>query len=158
MQGWGAERLTAPLCCEYIMSYLSRTLKKQHRILKALESTPLIILSGLGLKKILVFPERKITPDNALLYSRVYQAEIDSGQFEDIRQFDAIHSADIEFSCFYRGKFVSRFRNQTKQRLVVLGNKWGEGFHRNTQTLRYVFSYVLMTRMVGFWTHSIGTY
>ncbi len=32
------------------MSYLSRTLKKQHRILKALESTTLITLSGLAMK------------------------------------------------------------------------------------------------------------
>jgi hypothetical protein len=106
------------------MSYLSRILKKQHRILKSLESTPLIILSGLGLKKIIVFPERKDSPENALHYSKVYQEEIDSGQYKDIQKFDSIHTADIEFSCIYRGKLKKRYHNKTKQQLIILGKKW----------------------------------
>jgi hypothetical protein len=106
------------------MSYLSRTLKKQHRILKSLESTPLIILSGLGLKKIIVFPERKDSPETVMFYSGILQKEIASGKYEDIQKFDAIHTADIDFSCFYRGKFIKKYHNMTKQQLLNLGCKW----------------------------------
>lgn len=106
------------------MSYLSRVLKKQYRILKSLETTPLVILSGLGLKKILVFPERKDSPGSAFLHSVLLQKEIDSGKYENIQAFDGIHTADIEFSTFYQGKFIKKYHAKTKQQLVKLGGKW----------------------------------
>lgn len=84
----------------------------------------MIALSGLGLMKILVLPERKISPESVLYCSGVYQKEIDSGKYKDIQAFDAIHTADIEFSCFYRGKFIKKYHNRTKQQLVTLGRKW----------------------------------
>ena len=106
------------------MSYLSRILKKQYRILSALETTPLIMLNGLNLKKIIVFPERKDTSEQSLYYSKILQDEIISGKYTNIKRFDATHTADIEFSCLYRGKYTKKYNNRTKQQLVILGNKW----------------------------------
>jgi hypothetical protein len=106
------------------MSYLSRTLRKQYRILRSLAATPLISLSGFGLKEIIVFPERSISIEEALFCSKVCTKDIDSGLYGNIQEFDAYHTADIEFSHFYHGKFNEKYNNRTKQQLITLGEKW----------------------------------
>jgi len=108
------------------MSYLSRIVKKQHRILKSLETTPLIVLTGFDLRKIIVFPERRDTQEAAKRFGAIYQNEIDAGKYLDVQTFDAIHTSDIEFSLFYHGKFKKKYNRITRRQLICLGNKWRE--------------------------------
>ncbi|WP_320042997.1 hypothetical protein [uncultured Desulfobacter sp.] len=108
------------------MSCLSRIVKKQHRILKSLETTALIVLTGFDLEKIIVFPELRYTQEAATKYGEIYQNEIDAGEYKDIKAFDAIHTSDIEFSLFYHGKFKRKYNKLTKLQLIRLGNKWRE--------------------------------
>ena len=72
----------------------------------------------------MVFPDWNITPDNIRECSTVYQTQVDSGTYEDIRDFDSIHTSDIEFAYLYNGRFIQKYHTRTKRQLCRLGNIW----------------------------------
>jgi hypothetical protein len=108
------------------MSYLSRVLKKQRRIIRNLENAPIIAVNGFGNLENLVFQvyyyhysELEMLQDHLNI-----QSEISENKYNDIQEFDGYHTSDIEFSHFYCGKKIKRYHSETRKQLIGLGKVW----------------------------------
>lgn len=101
----------------------SRALKKQSREIQKLKKETFRVYEGIGKSKILSF---KFSGFRYLDGATDTQQKIDDGHYESIEKFDATHTADIEFIDLYVGKDILKYRNQTKNNLVELGQVWRE--------------------------------
>ncbi len=107
------------------MSYLSRILKRQQRVIDMLKIEPIECFTGFGLSQILVFDGTVYHFPPGSDEPLTVQEAIDSGVYKDIKNFDGYQTADVEFSAYYWGKRnKDKYDKKTKRQLVELGIAW----------------------------------
>ncbi len=105
------------------MNEFKIALQKQRREVEDLKNCEIQVYKGLGKDILLSFSGLFQYPDGNQGVAGT-QNKINEGYYKSIEDFDSYHTADIEFTDYYKGEKIDDYREGTKFNLIELGKAW----------------------------------
>ena len=105
------------------MIELDLALQKQKQEIEDLKTCEINIFKGFGKDILLSFSGVFQYTDGDQGVSGT-QKKIDEGFYKSLEDFDSYHTADIEFTDYYKGLKFDEYREKTKSNLLELAKTW----------------------------------